>query len=29
MNREFFYDFEIEKDFVSMTPRPEAIRKNN
>ena len=28
MNREFFYDFEVEKGFVSMTPRPEIVRKN-
>lgn len=28
MNRECFYDFKIDKNFVSMTPRPAAIRKN-
>lgn len=28
MNGEFFYDFKVEKDFISLTPRPETVREN-
>lgn len=27
MNGEFFYDFKVEKDFISLTPRPETKGK--
>lgn len=28
MNGELFYDFKVEKDYISMTPRPETVREN-